>query len=117
MNMTFPLRHLAVAALAAVALTACRNDGQNPLATDDKAATLSSPGNGAGNSATGATGGTATTPAAGNGAATPGLTGADTTGTSAYGTTGSGSGARQSGATDMSGKPQPASQANTPPSR
>ncbi len=116
MNKVSPFRHLALAALATLSLAACKNDGQNPLVTDDKAATLSSPGNGAGNSATGATGGTATTPAAGNGAATPGVTGADTTGTSAaYGTTGSG--APQSGATDMAGKPQPASQANTPPSR
>ncbi len=73
MKRLIPLRAVAPLALLCVALSACKNDGQNPVVTDDKAATLSSPGNGAGNSPTGAAGGTATTPASGAGA-TPGST-------------------------------------------
>ena len=92
------LCHVAAIALIAASLSGCKNDGQNPVMTDDRAATLSSPGNGAGNSATGATGGSATSPGAGNAAPVPGTTGTGSTGSNgAYGSTGS------SGASGTSG--------------
>ncbi len=111
MKLVTQLRHMAVLACAALSLAACKNDGQNPVMTDDKAATLSSPGNGAGNSPTGASGGSATSPAPGNGAAVPGTTGAAASGQS--GAYGSNAANGATTGTTTSAAPQPA----TPPSR
>lgn len=102
-----------VTLLASVlSLAGCKNDGANPVVTDNQAATTAVPGTGAGNSATGATGGTATSPGQDGTqnpvGATPGTSGAATsTGGMAGPDSASGRPA------DTLGTPQPGQNPNT----
>jgi hypothetical protein len=67
MQLCFKVHNVVIALVAGLVLAGCRNDGAGPIVGDPKAANLSTPGNGAGNSGTGATGGSAAAPQAGAG--------------------------------------------------
>ncbi len=107
-------RHLPLILLLVGGLAACRNDGANPLITDDRNPNATVPGSGAGNSATGASGGTATSPATGAAATTPGVHEGSTATVGAGGTV-------DAGGTDASTTPSPPAQSTdrntTKPSR
>ena len=102
MQLCFKVHNMVFALVAGLALVACRNDGAGPIVGDPKAPNLSTPGNGAGNSTTGATGGSAAAPQSGAGQV-PGST-AGNSGTA---------GSTAAGAQNQAG-PAPSRQSGTP---